>query len=251
MFGYFSNSISLGERPAALTQVEIAAKANVWYDAASPSYFQPTNPTNNTQLTQWIDRSAAAHNAGPTGGTNKPVYMTPSLNGYGTVSFNGISQNLQITNTTWAASKSAVTMFVVAKKVGTGIQNITSSDTGGYAIKFNGTNYEVTAGGGTGTSTVTGDTTNYHLFTVRFDGSQTSNANRLQFRYNKMPQTLNFGATTVGTTTNSATSKINFGWDGTGNHLNGSIAEVMFFTTNLGATQISLIEGYLGNKWGV
>ena len=241
----------MGERPA-ISQAQIAATANVWYDAASPSYFQPTNPSNGASITQWNDRSAAAHNAGPTGGANKPTYATPSLNGYGSVNFTS-AENLQITNVaTWAASKGGFAMFVVAKlnTNTTGVRTLTQSDTGGFQLQWNSGTFQTTAASGTGTATLTADT-NWHIYTQLFDGSLTGNANRLKFRYDGVDKTLNFGATTVGTTTSASTSKLNFGWDGSGNYWLGNIAEVLLFTSAQTSTQVGLIEGYLKNKWGL
>ena len=143
-------------------------------------------------------------------------------------------------------------MFVVAKMNTntTGVRTLSQSDTGGFQLQWNSGTFQTTAASGTGTATLTADT-NWHIYTQLFDGSQTGNANRLKFRYDGTDKTLNFGATTVGTTTSASTSKLNFGWDGSGNYWLGNIAEVLLFTSAQTSTQVGLIEGYLKNKWAL
>jgi hypothetical protein len=245
----FSRSFRQGERPF-ISTTQIAATADIWYDAASPAYFQPTNPTNGASLTQWNDRSNAAHNAGPSGGANKPTYVTPAQNGYGAVRFTG-TQNLQITNTTWAASKAGFGQFVVARLNNntTGTRTLTQSDTNGFKIQYNTGTWTVGTAGGTATTAITADT-GWHIFTLLFDGAGSTNSDKLKFRYDSTDRSL-FFSSNVGATTAAGTSKLNFGWDGSGNYWLGDIAEVLLFTSAQNSTQVGLIEGYLKNKWGI
>lgn len=255
MFGSsFSRSFRYGERPA-ISQGQIAATANIWYDAASPSYFQPSNPVNNDLLAQWNDRSAAAHNASPQGGNSaKPKYVIPAQNGYGAVDFaSGNNMQINAGNTpNWLSAQAGFAMFIVAKLSTntTGTRTLVVSDTGGYKIQYGGGTWTVTAASGTGTVAITANNS-YHIFALLYDGSQSGNASRLRFRYDAAQQTLNFGATTVGTTTSGATKILNLAYDGSTNYWIGEIAEVLLFTSAQNSTQVGLIEGYLKNKWAL
>lgn len=255
MFGSsFSRSFRAGERPASsgISEGQITATASIWYDAATPSYFQPTNPINGDQITQWNDRSSAAHNAGPTGGSNKPTFATPALNGFGAVNFTG-SQNLQVTNASWAAGQGAFAIFIVAKLSTntSGIRTLIKSDQNGYQIQLNNGLWTVAAAGGVGTTGSPIADTNYHIFTLLFEGGSTGNAARLRFRCDTVELVLDYGITTVGSTTSASTSKVNFGWDGSSNYWLGQIAEVMIFTSTQSTTAVDAVEKYLKNKWNL
>lgn len=251
-----SRSFRIAERPFILTTANIVSSAQIWYKADTNATFQPSSPSSGTGITQWNDSSNAAHNAGPQGAgqTVRPTWQSNIQNGLGAVQFSGSSQNLQISNTTWAASQSGYTMIMVAKAnaLSSGTTYfVTNSDQSGFSTYWNGANWVVRTAGGTGTSTVAGDTTQFHIFAQVFDGSASGNSTRLLFRYDKTPQTLNFGATTVGTTTSASTSKLNFGWDGTGNYFNGYIAEIMVWTSAKDSSFVAAAETYLSNKWAL
>jgi hypothetical protein len=151
-------------------------------------------------------------------------------------------------------SQSQFTMFVVAKATSlTGNRAVCGTDTTGYRIYFNGTNYQVATASGTGTSSVTGDTTNFHIFTLRFDGTATGNANRLQFRYDSSSQTLNFGATTVGTATSASSTTYYIGVDDTGSagYFQGDIGSIIIYTRALNTNEMIGIETWLKQFWGI
>lgn len=255
MFVSFNRSFQFGERPYILTAATIVASAQIWYKADTNATFQPTTPTSGTGITQWNDSSNAAHNANPSGAglSVRPTWQSNVINGLGAVQFNGVAQNLQISNTTWAQSLSGYTMAIVLKAnaLSSGTTYfVTNSDQSGFSTYWNGSNWVVRTAGGTGTSTIAGDT-NTHILIQVFDGTQTGNDQRLKLRYNEAPVTLNFGATTVGTSTSASTSKLNFGWDGTGNYYNGYLAEVMLWTTAKDSSFVQGIEDYLSTKWNL
>lgn len=255
MFGSsFSRSFRAGERPAQgaiVSEVQIASTASIWYDASTPSYFQPTNPINGDQLTQWNDRSNAAHNAGPSGGANKPTFVTPALNTFGAVNLTG-SQNLQVTNTTWLAGRGAVAIFIIAKLNNnvSGVRTLVSADHNSLLVKIDNGLWRIGAAGGEGAASVVADT-NFHLISVLYDGGQVGSSARLRFRYDTTEYALNYGTTTVGSSTSGSTSKLSFGWDGVGNYWLGQIAEVMIFTSVQSNSQVDAVETYLKAKWAL
>lgn len=251
-FSTFSDSFKAGERPATVVNIQSIPNLQIWYDASTPSQFQPSNPVNGASLSNWNDKSAFAHNASPVGGANKPTYATPIQNGYGAVQFDGISQNFQINLTTWAASLPGFTIYMVLRPTSTtGTRAASYSDTNGMANYITNGVWVTQTAGGTGTSTVAADTSKFHIIGQIFDGTQTGNDNRLKFRYDLTPQPLTWNGTTVGTTTNSSVSKINFGWTGTGGYWQGYIAEVIMLTRAATALDVSAIETFLKTKWAL
>jgi len=250
----FNRGFRSGERPGALSQVQIASSAQVWYDASTNGYFQPTNPSSGTGITQWNDRSNAAHNASPVGAgqTPRPTWQSSVLNSLGIVRFDGSAKNLQVSNTTWLQSLSGFTLVILAKASAlSGTRFLTNTDQSGASIYFNGTNFVTRTASGVGTTSLTGDTSSFNIYTQVFDGTQADNATRLRFFYDGIQQTLNFNGTTVGTQTNASTNKLNFAWDGTGNYWNGDIAEIMMWGKKLSTTERVGVEKYLEDKWAL
>lgn len=249
-------SFFAGNRSTAIAAITAIPNVSVWFDAATPAYFQPTNPSTGTAITNWNDKSGASHNASPDAGGNKPLYITPVVNGNGAVSFNGVNENLGIGNTTWARSLSGFTVFVVASAARlTGIQALTINDSAsGMAIYHNGTNWVTRAAGGTGVSTATGSTVGFHIFGQIYDGTAGDNIHRLEFRYDKQPIDLTFTGT-VSSRTAATTTNLYYGYNGENGtnrgiqFFKGYIAEVMMFTRALNSNEITAIESYLASKW--
>ena len=218
MYGTTSAHYMLGRIPGVISNIASIPNNVVWYDASngSTTNFNVTL-SDNDDVSQWKDKSGTGHNANKSGNASvKPNWRSNIQNGYGIIRFNGSSESLNINPITFMQSQSAFTMFVVAKATSlSGNRALVGTNTSGYRIYFNGTNYQIATASGTGTSSVAGDTTNFHIFTVIFDGTATGNANRLKFRYDEQDQSLNFGATTVGTATNASATHFYIGVDDT------------------------------------
>ena len=105
------------------------------------------------------------------------------------------------------------------------------------------------AAGATATS-VTLDT-NYHIHVIKFDGSQTGNSNRLVHRMDGTQRTLTFTGT-VGATSNATTTFYYLGTDTSNNNdFDGYLSEVIIYTKALNSGEMSNLESYLKNKWGI
>lgn len=242
----FGGSFAFGRRTGGVPVT--ATSIQVWYDASDTA----TLTLSGTGVTQVDDKSALAHKANPSGGAGaRPTYVANSLNGLGTFSFDG-GDNLAVSNMTFLASISTFSLIMVAKITNkTGTRVFSCSDQDGFKIYWDGTNWAVKSSSGIGTSSNTGDTTNFHIFTLVYNGNATGNANRLRLRIDGVNQTLNFGVTTVGTSTSASTSKMNIGYDGSTNNIIGSIAEIHMYTTALSDIAIATDEAYLKNKWAL
>jgi hypothetical protein len=207
---------------------------------------------NNAAVATWKDKSGAAHDLNKAGNASlKPVYQTNIQNGKGAVYFDGVDDSLNVNPISFLQSLGAFTMFVVAKP---GLLNsgaaLISTDTDGYKIFYNGTNWAVTAANGTGSSTSVPNT-NMSIFTIRFDGSQTGNDNRLNFRINKTAQTLTFSSN-VGTTTSASATYFYAGQNSNGTaFFKGHMGEIVLYSRALSNFEIESVENYFIDRWAI
>ena len=242
---------------------------SLWYNASASTTVISGAAVNNFQsavvnggsISKWHDLQNVAGDSNVTGGTGKqPTYSIPVQNGLGAILYNSAnSNNLDINPAAWSQNLSGMTIYVLARPTslpGT-VFPLTVSDTN-LGIWWNGTNWSIGQGAGTGTVTVTNDTTKFHIYGMVFDGTQTGNANRLEFRYDRSGKTLSFTGT-VGTTTASPAYWF-FGGDARGSVVNATFAstfmsgymgEVLIWTRALSTAELGAVELYLNQKWGL
>ena len=150
--------------------------------------------------------------------------------------------------------RSGFSLFIVAKAstVGISTRTICATNTGGFQISHNGSNWRIESAGCSGVSTVTGvgDTSNFNIFTLIFDGSGVGNTSRLKFRYNKIPQTLTYVGTANSTTSPSATTFFVGVGSGT-DFFTGDIAEMIMFTRAVNSSEIGGVESYMTSHWNL
>lgn len=228
---------------------------DVWYNAdkdGSPN-FNATNG-NGGAVGQWTDRSGTGHNANQSGNdTVKPNWFANVLNGNGAIRFNGTTESLSINPFAFARNKRGFTMYVVAQasNIGGGVsRTLTSSDTDGYRIAHNGTNWTIKASDGQGNSAIAGDTS-WHIFGTIFNGNAVGNGNRLRFRYDGADQTLSFNMANVGNITSAVTTTFWIGENNDTEYFAGNVAEVIMFTRTLSSGEILGVEQYLKNHWAL
>ncbi len=224
-----------------------------WYDGSDGSAFVPTNPADGNTFTQWTDKSDFAHNANPIGGaTTRASYQVGELNTLSVVRFDG-NDGLSINPYASLASAPALTVFVVMKMTATaGNPNIFVTNSGATGLTYDSASgkFVVRAANGVGSSTVSNDATAFHIHTFAFDGTQTGNANRLKYRYDKTDITLTFTGT-VGSALSAANTTLYIGNNNGANFYTGDIAEFLIFTHVLTSIEIQNVENYLSTKWGL
>jgi hypothetical protein len=242
----------------------------LWYNASASSTTVNGVATNNFQgavvdgdaVSQWIDLSGLGQPANVNGGSGKrPTYKTNLQNSLSSVLYTSAnSTNLDINPATWSNSLAGFTLYVLSRPTSlpiTAFPLMVSDLSDG--IWWNGTNWSIGVSvGNRGTVTVTNDTTKYHMYGMIFDGSQTGNANRLQFRYDRAAKTLTYVGTIPATTPSNAYWYVGgdnrAGASGgalAGLYMDGYIGEVLIWTRTLTATEISNVEYYLNQKWGL
>ena len=243
---------------------------SLWYNGSASATVVNGVSTNNfnaavsngTLITSWIDLQNVAGPSNVNGGTGKrPSYATPIQNGLGAVLYaSASSNNLDINPANWSDNLSGMTVYVISRPTATPVTAfpLVVSDTS-LGIWWNGTNWSIGQSvGNRGTVSVTDDTTKFHMYGMIFDGSQTGNANRLAFRYDKAAKTLTFTGTIPATT--SSQSYMYFGGDDrsgasggalSNTYMSGYIGEVLIWQRALSASEISTVEYYINQKWGL
>lgn len=252
-----SHSFFPGRRPGTIYNPNVLPNLQIWYnaDVGAPPNFNQTYTSGN-DISQWTDRSSTGHNANQSGNnTVKPNWYSNVQNGYGAVRFNGTSESLNINPVAatpdWIVGVSAWTAYMVFKMSSTtGTRPLLDTDVPlvGPKIYYNGTNWCVGAGGGVGTSSIAGDTTGFHYISLIYDGTATGNANRLKMRFDNQPVTLNFGATTVGSSIATGAKYLYWATDNT-NYFAGDLAEVLVFSRALTGSETTAVESYLDTHW--
>jgi hypothetical protein len=238
---------------------------NLWYNASASTTNINGVSTNNFStavvngdpIVAWDDLSGTGHPANRSGGSTFCTYVIPWLNGLGAVRFDPANlSNLDINPIGWSQNLSGFTIYVLAKANDySALFPLAVNDTN-LGIKFDGTYMAAGAAGGIGQAQGWAlDTSAVHVFGMIFDGTQTGNDNRLNFRIDGVDQSLNFGATTVGTVTNSLSTYFYVGGENkagiTLGFMNGYIGEVMMWTRALNLSEQLGVESYLSNKWGI
>lgn len=257
MFSTTAKSFAYGRRFFTVSNPNLLPNLQVWYDAAiSNTTSFNIAPANGDDISQWKDKSAVGHNANQSGNASvKPNWYSNVQNGLGAVRFNGTSESLNINPTAWLTNGGlgfpGFSLFVVARATSlTGVRPITCTDTDGMKIFHDGTHWGMKIAGGTGMTAVAGDTTNFHLFSMIYDGTGATNSDRLKFRYDQTELPLTFTGT-VGTATSGTTNYFYLGQNTTSNFFQGEIGEVIMFTRKLPSAEIGGVESYLNNRWNV
>lgn len=124
-----------------------------------------------------------------------------------------------------------------------------SADTEFYYDSVSG-KFIIKAAGGVGTSTVSNNSASFNIHSFAFNGAESTNADRLVYRYNKTNIPLTFSGN-VGPKLASTNNTLYIGNSKGANFYTGDIAELLIFTYPITAVGIQNVENYLSNKWGL
>jgi hypothetical protein len=260
---YYSNSSITPNVPAVTGFLPTdLANLEVWYDADDAT----TITESSGDVSQWDDKSGNDNHLEQTSGTKQPSYHTGTLNGRAVVRFDGVDENLESQNNTGFTTSDAISVFGVITKTGT----FNDFET---VISQNGNDLQDSMaflfGNGSAASpkpAVSTDTWGQDGIQVdatisagtyligwvipdwsdHFD-SPTNN----QIRIDKVDQTVKaYGTVAPGTLVNDVWHVGGFDNLSTA-FLDGDIAELFVVKREVTATEITRIENYLQNKWGV
>lgn len=254
MYNSFSHSFRAGRRIGNITDPTKLANLQVWYNAdiASATNFNVA-PSDGSDISQWSDRSGTGHSANKAGNAAaKPNWYANQQNGYGVIRFNGTSESLDINPFAFTQNLPGFSLYLVAKSTSlTGSRVLTTTDQGGFRFAHDGSVWSIATSGGTGASTVAGDTTGFHMFGLIFNGTGAGNADRLKFRYDRVERALTFSGT-VGTLTSATANILYIGQDSNNTgYFQGDVGEMLMFTRALNGSEIINVEGYLASHWNL
>ena len=259
MFGYMSNSIGLGQRPqfSLITSDNLLSKfssTQLWYDfsqAGSSSYSPvPTNVANAGSMTQAHDISGANHN---TSAVSNFKYITNALGSLSAANMGTGGYFNTNSTTSWLGNLAGMTVIVICKPTTTmTTAYLCNTDQGDLQIFYSSGAWRVKCAGGTGVSSVSMSLNTWQLHSFVYNGNGSTNSQKLRYVYNKAEQPLTITGTIAAKSNNS---NDNYVWGAqdtsSSNPFKGQIGEVLLFNKALSSGEVTAIETYLGNKWGV
>lgn len=262
MFGLAGQSYRVGQRPGKVVDPNVLPNLQVWYNAdiVGTTNFGTGTAVDTDPVSQWKDRSGTGHDLNKSGNNSvKPKWRANQSgvgNTLGVVRFNGSTESLDINPIAWMQSLGGFSLFIVGKgsTVGGSVRTMCNTNTGGFQISHNTSSWVVQAGGGIGVSTITGigETSQFHIFALIYDGTGVGNTGKLKFRYNKSERPLTYtGIVSTITSASASTFYVGVGQTGNADYFNGDIAEVIMFTRTLNSSEIGGVESYMSSHWNI
>ncbi len=227
---------------------------SLWLDGADPNG-TGVPPANGANLSSWKDKSG--NNISVTASTNKPTFSQNSLNGLGTIRFNGSSGTQYYFNTAaFSFGTSQRAAFFVIQNTGpaSGAASVPhwfwpNTGNGANALSFNGW-IDTNVQGTQGLQSYTVSKNVFLIFSLQF-----GNTSSVGETFNNGTSRGTFTKTSGGSSFADATSGYGIGAipaDATGLYFfDGNIAEILLFNTSISNTQREQIEAYLALKWGL
>ena len=205
--------------------------------------------TGSTTLSYWKDKSTSNNNA--TNTTAQPFVSYNTLNSLATITFTG-SQYLNLTSTSLPNGGQNATYFFVLKTTTAGAVQVffshgpTPAQTGQTPQFFFGSgNIYTDTYGGNAIYDTTPVTNQYIVNTILRNTNLSGWLQGSAFvASNNSPLTTNTGTGFATLGVGRVSSSLNY-------YLQGSVAEIVIYNTDLDTTGRQLIEGYLANKWGL
>lgn len=255
-YGVYSNVYTITY--VAITPADYSPHA--WYRPLVGGLFQDVARTlpassNADPVANWDDSSTHARPVQNSDNLKRGSLVLSARNGKPAVQFSG--SLVQLINTTFDgfASISSCTIYAVGKflSFAPGNQFMFGFDLGAtnsYKLGLNPEGSGIYIGLNVGATIYAGlapySDTGYHIFKIRYDGSLTSNANRLKFFIDGVEQTLAFGGTVPASLT--FTNGIALGLTANAPNANCIIGEFLAFAPGLDlTTQEPNIDSYLAS----
>lgn len=201
----------------------------------------------------WRDKSGNARHVTASSDAKRPSYKVATHNGRSSIYFDGVNDNFIITSSI-LSGLSGYSLFMVRQWEVPGVA----------AANFAGSNnileyVTVSAGSVTGRRSYVsaanyGSTATLSLsggvISLIYDGTKSNNATRLVRRTNGAQDTLTFTGS-IPATSEAHTSITIGSLTDTANWFKGYILEIVVLTSTATTDNITKMERYLGNKWGI
>lgn len=225
----------------------IRAGLQAWYDFTNAAYLTLAS----TAITQALDRSGKGNNTAVQGtGTARPTFTAAQINGLSSATFDGGDQLVLPAAIYNLPASSDITIITVSKQAtASGVQETvisSSSSSTRMAVLYRSTASTVgflsnDSGGGVLTNTAT--TTNFNILTNIRSGTTQSLA------VNNGTAATNTNATNV---TGITIGYIGCGGASPGNQfITGTISEILIYNRVLSIAEITQVNMYLANKYGI
>jgi hypothetical protein len=220
----------------------------LWLDADDASTFTYSS---GVVISQWNDKSGNGRNATQATVSRQPTRATSPAR----VVFDGSND---VINTSATYDGNIFTTFVVCRFSSTTQQTLIGFGTGGTQIYFpfyDGASgpktfyLQTDAGFGTFSDTVPASSIEVE---IRYDGTGSTKADKMKFRYEGSDRTLSFTGSIVTTLARSGQSTSLGAFNTSASlPLNGYISEIVTYNKVLSGTELTQVRNYLGAKWGV
>jgi hypothetical protein len=255
ILGIFGSQIA-GFDPASISGLK------AWYDAADTA----TISVSGTAVTQWNDKSASAYNLTQGTAARRPISGVNTQNSKNVISFDGNDMLQAATAADWPFMHNATgcTIFFAAFFNTSAVENTvlcTASTTAqaGVFVSKNGSDlayaevYRAVGGtqvSGLGAGSLTDNTAKY--VSMVLDNANATAANRLIFKING-GSNLTGSTYTASLSTNNPQNPLYIGaYDTAGSGgFNGNICEVIIYSGQLAAGDITSVNSYLASKWAI
>ncbi len=216
----------------------------LWLDA----YDSSTITESSCSVSQWDDKSGKGNDATQGTGSAQPTTDATTQNAKNVLDFDG-GDSFVLPSAIYAIANANSTVFMVSKRTTeTGsTENLISLEESAGARMF--LSYSLAAGAvvytnntaGDGVLTITGVTnTDFQILRARRSGTTQA-----------LTQNGNAESTNANGADESGVDAALIGANSAGGGLIGSIAEILMYNRSLSTAEISSVETYLSNKWGI
>lgn len=235
---------SLSLPPAPFVNPSSISNLYLWLDSTDTATFTFSS---GAVVSQWADKSVNGYNATQATVAKQPSRVTSPSTG---VDFDGSNDVL---STTASFNGAIFTIFQVIRDANSG-STLIGPGSGGTDIYFpyKDTNdlYLQTANA-FGLFNIAQPAGLYEQ-EIRYDGTGSTNADKMKFRYNGSERTLTFTGTIATTLSRSGQTSAIGAYDFTPIlPFSGIISEIIVYSKVLDATELSNVRGYLSTKWSI
>ena len=233
----------------------------LWLDATSEKAFSDPDIANSSEVETWLDtniqRELDKTNLTQTTSSKRPLYISDAINGLPSIKFDGINDNLSIANLPGykILQPQEVTMFLVVETdptVGDSIiikwgeddrfdASIPWASNGNIYFDF-----DITDGRAFYTPSASDAIYKPHIFSFIHRSNETS-----EMRMDGVSKLTETGLDHVMDTSASFDLFLGALDNSANNPWKGFIGELLIFNRGLTALEVSQMEAYLGQKWGI
>lgn len=235
---------------------------SLWLDANYTPSINSGAPANTDPITAWVDRSPNAVTYAQSTSGKRPTYATNQQNGRPAISFSQASQqNLTETTINTVATGTAFTIVVVAKltsfvqaymymacfKSATSNPSMALSTNASYKDMFFGDDVSASNKYAVNRFTTISNLTSWHGYQIFYNGSGSNTASNYTGSVDSTALTRTASSGNDGATKNiigSYKDSVIYNWD-------GQIGEVMVFSSQLTGSNLTNLQTYLTQKWGL